>query len=424
MAAVISSIAASKRGRAVDVGAAAPPRAHDRAVRPRDERDRLGVAAVDAEDDAHRASSRSGRWAACAVGQLVVHGLRPIDRLDEGVRGERPDRVGPRALPGRLRREHLVLGEHLDEPDARGVAAASAAAARSSRLEHLPVISTTTSSGNPGSAPPRFGHVHREDVAGVVEHRVHRVDRELELVDAAARAAGSSTGSSRLGLLRVVLPVPRHPGQDVLRPGGGLRTLLREHLVAPVVVLEVVGRDRLHHGCEPQDALLRDVERRARPEPLPRCGLHVRHQIGAVVGVLDAPAGVVEADHRRAHPRGVETRGLRELRGEVVGALAQRHERDRGVSRPRLRHDVDRVRVVEDARLRADGLDVGRERLHHLDRTERHEEPADPLRLLPDQPVAVGGALVERTGLEAARPEAREDRVAAVEARAPVRRRA
>ena len=44
--------------------------------------------------------------------------------------------------------------------------------------------------GSPGSAPPRVRHVDRVHLVLVVEDRVHHVDRELELVDAAARAGG------------------------------------------------------------------------------------------------------------------------------------------------------------------------------------------------------------------------------------------
>jgi hypothetical protein len=92
------------------------------------------------------------------------------------------------------------------------------------------------------------------------------------------------------------------------------------------------------------------------------------------------------------------------------------------VVRDGLGDDVHRVRVVEDPHARAGGRDVVEDLAHHGDRAQRHEEAARPLRLLPDHAVAERDLLVEHAGLEPAGAEARQDRVAAVEARAAVGR--
>ena len=119
----------------------------------------------------------------------------------------------------------------------------------------------------------------------------------------------------------------------------------------------------------------------------------------------------------------LEIAGPRDLVGEVDRPLAERDERHVGVRRHGLREHVDRIRVVEDPRVRADVLDVGEDALHRVDRAQRHEEAARPLRLLADDAVLERDPLVEHARREAARPIAREDRVAVGEARAAIGRR-
>ena len=146
---------------------------------------RLRVAAVDAQQEPVHAAlrrSRSGRRARCAEAS-VVDALGHVELPDEG-RAQRPDAVVARSGPGGLRGERLVLAEHLHEATdvarqrlcRRDLDAVARAAP-----EHL----DDESSGKPGSAPPAFG-MFTDDLVLVVEDRVHHVDRELELVDAAA----------------------------------------------------------------------------------------------------------------------------------------------------------------------------------------------------------------------------------------------
>ena len=224
-----------------------------------------------------------------------------------------------------------------------------------------------------------------------------------------------------LGLLRVVLPVAGRPAEDVLGASRRLGLQLGENLVLAVVVLEVVGGDRVHLGRDAQLAAQRARELGVVLAPLPGLG-HERHRIDALVLVHDAPAGVIQPDHDGLELIAVEPAGPCDLVGEVDRPLAERDERHARVGRHGLREHVDRIRVVEDPRLRADVLDVGEDALHRVDRAQRHEEAARPLRLLADDAVLERDPLVEDTRRKAARPIARKNRIAVGEARTSIGR--
>ena len=185
---------------------------------------------------------------------------------------------------------------------------------------------------------------------------------------------------------------------------------LAEHLVPEVVVEEVVGRHRLHGQREPQQAIPVGVQVAVATKLVVRL-LEYGDEVLAVVRVLGAPAVVVDADHRRLQLVRVEAGGLGDPAREDDRSLAERHGRDVGVGRHRLRNDVDRVGVVEDPRVRGDRGEVVGHVLHHGDRPQRHEEAARPLRLLADHTVLERDALVECAGLEPAWPEARQHRI-------------
>ena len=94
-------------------------------------------------------------------------------------------RVGARPGPRRLGGERLVLAEHLDE--------AAHVAGQRLRGEHLDPVARAAAEhlddevvGEAGKRAAGVRHVDRMDLVLVVEDRVHHVDRELELVDAAA----------------------------------------------------------------------------------------------------------------------------------------------------------------------------------------------------------------------------------------------
>ena len=105
--------------------------------------------------------------------------------------------------PGRLGCERLVLAEHLHEaadvtrkrPRGKHVDAGAVTAA-----EHLDdeVV------GEARERAARVRQVDGVDLVLVVEDRVHHVDRELELVDAAARAGRVELRVVAPGLLLVV----------------------------------------------------------------------------------------------------------------------------------------------------------------------------------------------------------------------------
>ena len=85
-----------------------------------------------------------------------------------------------------------------------------------------------------------------------------------------------------------------------------------------------------------------------------------------------------------------------------------------------LGHDVDGVRVVEDAGLRRHLLKVGDEALQDVDGAQGHEEAARPLGLLADDPVGQREALVQAARLEAARSVAAQHGVHVGQARPSV----
>ena len=174
---------------------------------------RLRVASVDSENErAHAASSRSGRKARCAAASSANTASAFVDRLDQWVRSERPHGIGPRSRPRGLRCEHLVLGQHLDEAAEmtwqlalrKRLDPGGRAAAR--HLYHEVV----------GEARQRAAvrDVHGQHVARVVEDGVHRVDRELELVDAAA-------GPSRIEDRIVASPPARRSAPSTPAPTRG-----------------------------------------------------------------------------------------------------------------------------------------------------------------------------------------------------------
>ena len=191
-------------------------------------------------------------------------------------------------------------------------------------------------------------------------------------------------------------------------PGGRLGAGLRQRLVPEVVVVEVGRRERPHRRGELEHAIGVRVAGWPCLSVAIR-GFDERGDVGPVVGLVDRPAGVVEAHQRGVQPRGIESRVARHTGRELERALAQRDRGDGRVVRDGLRHDVHGVGVVHERRARCQPLDVGHHALHHPDRPERHEESAGALRLLADDAMAERDPLVEHAGLEAPGPEAGED---------------
>src|SRR5207244_2763985 len=97
--------------------------------------------------------------------------------------------------------------------------------------------------------------------------------------------------------------------------------------------------------------------------------------------------------------------------------LAQGNDRDIGVVADRFGNDVDRVGVIDEYRPRAHSFHVGYYAAHSVDRAQRHEEAARPLRLLADHAVLERHALVDVARFEATGAEAGEHSVAIGEPR-------
>ena len=133
---------------------------------------------------------------------------------------------------------------------------------------------------------------------------------------------------------------------------------------------------------------------------------------------LTAPGGVVEA---RPSGREILVRSSPAASASSLGkSYVPSQNEVKGMCecmRRGLGHDVHRVGVVEDPRPRRDPFEVRQDALEHVDRAQRHEEPARALGLLADDPVLERDALVEHAGLEAAGPVARQDRIDVGQAR-------
>src|SRR3954447_17735351 len=87
----------------------------------------------------------------------------------------------------------------------------------------------------------------------------------------------------------------------------------------------------------------------------------------------------------------------------------------------RLRYEIDWVRVIEQDCTGANPLHVRHDIFHHVDRAQRHEEAAGPLRLLPDDPVLERYALVKIARLEPTGAETGQHRIAILQAGRAVR---
>src|SRR5689334_13053988 len=115
-------------------------------------------------------------------------GVEPVGQIDvedEWVCAERTYRVLTATAPGGLGRERLVLPEHLDEtahvPRQRAARENLDAGSRAATFDLDDQVVR-----EPGQHAVRVRHVDRMDLVLVVEDRIHDVDRQLELVDAAS----------------------------------------------------------------------------------------------------------------------------------------------------------------------------------------------------------------------------------------------
>ena len=92
--------------------------------------------------------------------------------------------------------------------------------------------------------------------------------------------------------------------------------------------------------------------------------------------------------------------------------FAQRDGRNIGVMRDRLGDDVDRVGIVEQSRVWANRFHISDYTLHDVNRAQRHEEAARPLRFLADHAMLERDRFIDVARCEAARSEAGQHRVA------------
>src|ERR1700761_4684294 len=117
---------------------------------------------------------------------------------------------------------------------------------------------------------------------------------------------------------------------------------------------------------------------------------------------------MIDADTHNVQQIGIKSDGRGDASRIDDRSLAQGHDRHVRLPKNGLRDDVHRIGVVEDSRVRTYSLDIRKDALEHVDRSESHEQPARALRLLADHAVRQWDPLVKGAGLEPARPEARE----------------
>src|SRR5437588_12712596 len=86
-----------------------------------------------------------------------------------------------------------------------------------------------------------------------------------------------------------------------------------------------------------------------------------------------------------------------------------------------LRDDVHRIRIVEEASTRTDGLHIFDDAFHDMNRTQRHKEASGSLRLLANHTILEWDTFIKIASLEASRAKTRQNGVAPLQAFSAVR---
>src|SRR6185312_7853131 len=86
-----------------------------------------------------------------------------------------------------------------------------------------------------------------------------------------------------------------------------------------------------------------------------------------------------------------------------------------------LGNEIDGIRVIEKSRMRADRLHVLDDAFHDVNRSQRHEEAAGPLRFLSNHAVFKWNALVKIACLKASRSETCQYGITISQSCAPIR---
>ncbi len=103
---------------------------------------------------------------------------------------------------------------------------------------------------------------------------------------------------------------------------------------------------------------------------------------------------MVEARHRRLDLAGLEARRRRQLEGKDDRPFAERDRLHVAVMRNGLGDDVDGIRIVVERRFGAEPFHLFDEGFDDVNRAQRHKKATRPLRLLPDNPMFEGNALI------------------------------
>ena len=334
--------------------------------------------------------------------------LQPLDHrplADQRVRQQRLARGDRVARDRRLRRQPLVRRHVLDEPQElrrQRRLRQWLDSVRADPRRHLDDVVIGQSSERPVVADVDLVHL-----AAAGDERRHEPGGGLAVERAAAlleqrRLLGEAGVAIHVEQLALDLGHARRPRLSSVE-------LLAEHLVVPVEVVQVVGRD----GAQ----LVEHAPRAAR---MLGVGIAVlRHQLGEDVAAVPQdpadPRQVVEPDLVDDDPLRLDAE---QARGRPLKADRDVAETDgtmAGVEK-RARDDSDRVREVDDPRVRRGELPYALGDLeHHRHRSHRLREAARTGRLLPDAPARERHGLVGEPRRLAAHADLHEDEVGAVD---------
>ena len=174
-------------------------------------------------------------------GQIIVNRLGLAERETQWVGRQGPDGIAAVAIPSRLSGQCLILAQHLDQSHhmlgqlhLRQPVHASLVQTR--KHLHDQIIWEV-------GQRALVGQIDRQHIAAIIEDGVHGVQRQLQFVDAAARAFGIEMRLITLSLLLVVLPIVRHRSQNIFGPGGRFGLKFRENFLFEVVIPEIGRRD-------------------------------------------------------------------------------------------------------------------------------------------------------------------------------------
>src|SRR5687768_743501 len=134
--------------------------------------------------------------------------------------------------------------------------------------------------------------------------------------------------------------------------------------------------------------------------------------------MTNAPTAMIESDHSGFDPVRIQPGRAGEPTGEDNRSLTERDCGNIAMVRNCLRYQIDRISVVEQHGAGANGLHVGDDSLHYMDRSQRHKEAPWALRLLANDAMLERNRFVQITRLKATGAKARQHCITVLQSRA------